>query len=235
MEVFIIVKDESNDKLHGKDYAWLAVEAAVASIPTVGSALQTAYFGAKNEKRFKRVEDFYKHLSEDVEQLKDQLTTSDEIHQYSEQISQYMEKVNDVIESNPTFTKRSMLRTGFLNILKSPSTINWEQEEYFTSIIPQVDLTDIRILIGLRPLDQNKWAQIPNIVAAFDGKLDKFYLTGLCERLTNFGLVEKRYGSISMQPNGTIIETYYRITNLGKKFLMFTTEEPVEKNKHQSL
>ncbi|MDG2976879.1 MULTISPECIES: hypothetical protein [Latilactobacillus] len=218
--------NKSENKLHGKDYAWLAIEAGIASIPTVGSALQTAYFGAKNEKRFKRIENFYKELSEDVEKLKNQLTNPDEISQYSDEISQYMEKMNEIIESNTTLAKRSMLHNGFLNILKSPSKINWDQEQYFTSIIPQIDLTDLQLLLATRKLERDKWAMISDVVNAFEGKLDKFYLIGLCERLTNLGLFEKRYGDINMGSDGTIIETYYRITNLGKDFLSFTMDPP---------
>ncbi|CDN28311.1 hypothetical protein predicted by Glimmer/Critica [Lactiplantibacillus plantarum] len=226
--------NNSNDKLHGKDYAWLAVEAAVASIPTFGSALQTAYFGSKNEKRFKRIESFYNHLSEEVEKVKEQLTSSDEISMYSEQISQYMEKVNNIVESDPTLAKRSMLHNGFLNILKSPSKIDWVQEQYFISIVPQIDLTDLQLLQMTKKLDQEKWAQINNVVEAFNNQLDKFYLTGLCERLTNLGLFEKRYGSISIQSDGTIIDTYYRITDLGRSFLRFTMESPIAKDQSAS-
>lgn len=222
-----MTENESKAKLHGKDYAWIALEGAVASIPTVGPALQTAYFGTKNEKRFKRIEQFYKKLSEDVKKLSSQITTADEINQYSNEISQYMEKVNEIIEANSSFTKRSMLHNGFLNILKSPSEINWEQEQYFTSIVPQIDLTDIKLLLATKNLDQNKWIQISNVVEFFEGTLDKFYLTGLCERLTNLGLFEKRYGNINMGSDGTTIETYYRITILGKEFLTFTMEPPV--------
>lgn len=224
--------DNSNDKLHSKDYAWLAVEAAVASVPTFGPALQTAYFGAKNEKRFKRIEEFYNHLSEEVEKVKTQLTSSDEINQYSEQISKYMEKVNNIIESDPTLAKRSMLHNGFLNILKSPSKIDWEQEQYFTSIVPQIDLTDIKLLLGTQKLEPDKWIQIENVVTFFDTQLDKFYLIGLCERLTNFGLFEKRFGSINMQSSGTVIDTYYRLTDLGRNFLTFTMEPPIAKNQN---
>lgn len=220
----ILMSEKEN--LNIKDYSWLAIEGIVASIPTVGPALQTAYFGRKSEKRFKRIENFYNDLSQHVQELQDQMVAKTEIEKYSDQIAEFMEKSNDLVESDVQGFKSALLRNAFLTILKSPSEVNWNEEQYFTSTIGQMDTTDFQVLGAAR---NGGWVQVKSVIDFFNGKLDRFYLKGLCERLTSLGYFEKRYGNINMQGEGTIIDTYYRISNLGQNLLSFTMKPPIKK------
>lgn len=214
-----------SDKLNWKDRGDLVVEAAVASIPYVGAALQTAYFGSKNEKRFKRIESFYNELNSDVSKLKSKMATSDQLQSISDNLSDFMEATNNIIESQSSLAKRSMLHNAFLTVLTSPSQIDWSETRFFMTTVNQIDLIDLQIMLALEKMPADKWATIKAIE---DGsKLDHFYTVGLTERLVNFGYVEKRLGNISMLDDGTVIDTFFRTTELGSHFLSFTMRPPV--------
>ena len=215
---------EKEEKLTPNDYLNLAIETAISSIPHVGSILQTAYFGAQNEKRFKRVENFYQSLGEDVQTMKDNLATKAELETVADELSDFIEATNSIIESQSSISKKAWLHNAFLKVLTDTSTINWSQTRYFMSVIKQIDDIDAIVLFSISKLPHDKWAVVNEILKAIP--LDKFLLIGLLERLASFGLLEKRLGSINMKDNGTFIDTYYRITELGKSFISFTVEPP---------
>jgi hypothetical protein len=43
------------------------IEAGLNAIPYVGGSLATLYYGSKNEKKFERLENFYKELKEEMD------------------------------------------------------------------------------------------------------------------------------------------------------------------------
>ncbi len=63
----------SDAKLTIKDYRDLVIESGMQAIPMVGGSLATLYFGYKQEKRFKRLETFYKELNGEIDAIKDKL------------------------------------------------------------------------------------------------------------------------------------------------------------------
>ena len=152
-----------SDKLNWKDRGDLVVEAAVASIPYVGAALQTAYFGSKNEKRFKRIESFYNELNSDVSKLKSKMATSDQLQSISDNLSDFMEATNNIIESQSSLAKRSMLHNAFLTVLTSPSQIDWSETRFFMTTVNQIDLIDLQIMLALEKMPADKWATIKAI------------------------------------------------------------------------
>lgn len=221
-----------NDKLDWKDYGSLALESVIGSIPTVGAALQTAYFGAKNERRFKRIENFYKSLSDDISTLQSQMATNEQISKISNELSDFMETTNNIIESQSSLAKQSMLHNAFLNILTSPERIDWSRSKFFTSTVSQIELVDLQVMIAIQKIPDGRWVVPEEVEHATS--LDHFFSIGLLERLTNFGYLEKRFGSITMNEDGTKIDTYYRITNLGNQFLDFVMNPPVPTNAQNS-
>ena len=217
------------DSLNFNEYGELALEGIIASIPSVGAALQTAYFGRKNEKRFKRIESFYNELSKDINKLHAQMATSEQIDSISNELSDFMEATNDIIESQSSLAKQSMLHNAFLNILNSPQSVNWSENRFFMSTVRQIDEIDLKIMSAIKDIPANRWAT-PSNVELF-ASIDHFFAIGLLERLTNFGYLEKRLGSITMNDTqGTTIDTYYTITNLGKRFLDFMMQPPFSAN-----
>lgn len=214
----------TDDKLNWKDAGSLAVEAAVSALPYIGGPLQTAYFGAKNERRFKRVESFYKNLQKEIEDLRKQVASEDTINQYSDQITDFMEKINDIVETDSGIAKRSLLHNAFLNVMVHTGTIDWSKLDYFLFIIKQLDLTDVNILVATYQLPPDRWGvltEYQNVIQA-----DKFYILGVLERLVSFGIIEKRLGDINLASSGTKIATYYRMTELGNSFVAFVLEPP---------
>ena len=60
-----------DDKLTDREKIELTVEAGLNAIPAIGGSLATLYFGTKQEKRFKRIENFYTDLKNDFEKFKE--------------------------------------------------------------------------------------------------------------------------------------------------------------------
>ena len=58
----------ADDDLKGAEKRDLAIQTGLQLIPYVGGSLCTLYFGTKQEKRFKRIESFYRELAEELSQ-----------------------------------------------------------------------------------------------------------------------------------------------------------------------
>ena len=184
-----------DEGLNWRDYGSLALEGIIASIPTVGAALQTAYFGSKNERRFKRIESFYNELSKSIGELQSQVATNDQLSRISNELSDFIETTNGIIESQSSFAKRSMLHNAFLNILTSPEAVDWSKSNFFMSTVPQIDMIDLQIMFAIQKIPSNRWV-IPEEVER-TLSLDHFFSIGLLERLTNLGyLVAGELGNI---------------------------------------
>jgi len=65
--------DLNDIKLNNKENTRLGIQAAIQAIPYVGSSIATLYFGYKQEIRFKRLETFYKSISNEIEGIKDKI------------------------------------------------------------------------------------------------------------------------------------------------------------------
>lgn len=222
------MKSDNSENLNTGEITSLTLEALVGSLPYVGPFLQTAYFGAKNEKRFKRIETFYTGLSQDMQRLESSMATAAEIAAVSDELAEFMEATNNIIESQSSLAKRSMLHNAFLTILTSPTKIEWSETRFFMFTVPQIDMTDLRIMVNIRNLPADHWATVETVEQYL--QLDHFFTVGLLERLVNFGYLYKRLGNISMKASGTEIDTAFRITGLGSRFLDFTMEPPVAKD-----
>ncbi|MFZ3114229.1 MAG: hypothetical protein WA133_09200 [Syntrophales bacterium] len=70
-----VMQEESFNgcKLSGTAKRDLVIQTGMQAIPYVGGSLAALYFGAKQERRFKRLESFYAELAEEVQRISDQI------------------------------------------------------------------------------------------------------------------------------------------------------------------
>ena len=59
----------TSEKLNFAETRDIVIESGLQLIPGVGGAISSAYFGVKQAKEFKRLENFYKLLSEELETI----------------------------------------------------------------------------------------------------------------------------------------------------------------------
>ena len=64
-------------KLTNSDKRDLVIQAGMQLVPYVGGSLSSLYFGAKQEKRFKRLESFYQEIAYEIEKMKDSILSVD--------------------------------------------------------------------------------------------------------------------------------------------------------------
>ena len=109
--------DNSNEKLTKKEYLELIVEGGIGAIPYIGGVVQSLYFGSKNEKRFKRIEKFYKNLNESLENIRDQIPEDVFNLENKDQLIGIFEGINDEVEKSKAQIEPLMTKvTRFLGI-----------------------------------------------------------------------------------------------------------------------
>ena len=107
-------------ELSGKERNENAIEVGLQLIPGVGGALATLYFGRKQEIRFKRLEDFYSQLSDELRKIQDRFPP---IEKHDEELLlSILEKLNDKIEKESIHEKLSYLKRYLRNTLLQPVT-----------------------------------------------------------------------------------------------------------------
>lgn len=198
------------EKMSGKDYLNLALEAGVASIPNFGPALQVAYFGRKNELRIKRIEHFYSDLADRVSKL-EALPVQDEIDR--DQLMGIIESINDEIETARAQSKRRYYENLYLECLESYNHTSWDQQEYFVDLLSRINDTQILLLNMLnqsRSTTQNKQVDLGVPQQVLEGNLTM---------LSDFGLVQRKFDGISIGGANSGDQYVYSLSTLGIRFV----------------
>lgn len=201
--------NETNNKLKPKDYLNLVVEAGIGAVPYVGGPLQTLYFGAQNEKRFKRIENFYEELSKKVSELGN-LVLGD---RNNDQLIGIIETIHDEIEKSKSADKIGYFVNSYKNLLLHSSNPSIDMDELFVNILSGLTKFEITILSFLF---RNKGAVG---TLTIDG-VDQILITGCLSRLSDLGLVNKHLESLTF--GGTGEQQYnYSISDIGISFCYY--------------
>lgn len=201
--------DENNDNLTRRDYLNLVVEASIGAVPYVGGPLQTLYFGAQNEKRFKRIENFYEELSKKVSELGN-LVLGD---RNNDQLIGIIETIHDEIEKSKSADKIGYFVNSYKNLLLHSSNPSIDMDELFVNILSGLTKFEITILSFLF---RNKGAVG---TLTMDG-VDQIIITGCLSRLSDLGLVNKHLESLTF--GGTGEQQYnYSISDIGISFCYY--------------
>ncbi|MDT2703666.1 hypothetical protein [Enterococcus dongliensis] len=195
-----------DDNLNAKDYKDLVIEAGIGLIPYVGGSLQTLYFGAQNEKRFKRIESFYKQLSQKIGELESfELDSSN-----GEKVIGIIDTIHDEIEKARSHDKVVYFVNAYKNLLLSSENIKGlDMDELFVDILSEISKTEIEILANLFRLKQ----QVGTSLSGYDSTL----VAGSMESLSNRGLVNKHLQRLQIGGLGGQ-EYKYSISYLGTSF-----------------
>ncbi len=90
------MSNSNNKKLIGVERRDLVIQAGLQAMPYVGGSLATLYFGAKQTRRFKRLETFYQEVAQEIRALKDRMASPDEHDK--EALAAIIEELNEKIE-----------------------------------------------------------------------------------------------------------------------------------------
>jgi len=203
-----------DDKLNWKDKVELAIEAGLQLVPTVGGSLASLYFGTKQEKRFKRIESFYRELAQQMEQ---QRITPLSIESHNpEALAHLIEELNDKIEQEHLDRKRQYFKKFFMNSLSSPTTDqSFDKRKFFLDCLSDMSLLEIDLLGLLQ--HHNQPIQISSINKQ---DVDQYLIVGSFGKLRNYGFIKVFTGHFAV--GGGIDNTLSEIVELssfGKEFI----------------
>lgn len=190
------------------------IQSLIQAIPYVGGSLSTLYFGAKQEKRFKRIKQFYTELKEEINDIKDSIK---DIHNHNEdELSAILEQLNEKVETEHLETKKKYYKKYFKNTLINPVRGNYDERKMFLDILS--DLTPLQIELLVFIIQQNK--PIPSNGISMRG-VDSSLILGSLNQLKTFGLIKMELDSISFTNLGGAMNEKVSISEFGKSFHSF--------------
>lgn len=208
----------NNEKLSNADKRDLVIQASMELVPYVGGPLATLYFGSKQEKRFKRIESFYKEISEEIGRMKDSISSLD--NQDPNQLEAIIESLHEKIEAEPTEEKRDYFKKYFKSTLKNPVAGNFDERRYFLDTLANLTLLECELLICLKT--QPSALQVRSIQKP---GVDIYAIAGSIGRLKTNGFIAASQGSISIGGStDNSLNELVTLTAFGRKFIQFCLE-----------
>ncbi|MGE6593488.1 hypothetical protein ACQKFU_28920 [Bacillus mycoides] len=204
-----------NDKLNWKEKRSLIVQSGLQLIPNVGGALSTAYYGTKQEKRFKRIESFYQELSEEVGKIQLQLPSID-IHNQDSLIA-LIEELNEKIEREHTEQKRDYFKRYLLSTLSSPTNDNFDERRFFLDALGNMTLLECEILLLLYRNNEIRF-QIRTI--GIPG-VKQFAIVGAINRLKTYGFIQSYTDGIYFGREDNTMQEYVIPSDFGINFIQY--------------
>lgn len=206
---------DKDNKLTRKDMVDLAIEAGIGAIPVVGGPLQTLYFGAQNEKRFKRIEKFYNELNDELENMKHQIPPIDTIPNKDEFLG-ILEDLNSEVEKAKTQSKIKYFKSFYKNTLLTSNTPNFNTHNFFLEALVNLTNLELEILFYLFTKAQQRYISDIRV-----NGVSNDLVIGSLNRLADYGLVSTNLLEISLGGPSSGASNAYKITDLGTQFSSF--------------
>lgn len=214
MRVGVCVNDD-NFNLTGKEKLELVIEAGIGAIPIVGGPLQTLYFGSQNEKRFKRVEQFYSDLNNDLEKMKQQIPPMDTLVNKDEFLG-LIEDINSEVEKAKSQPKIDYFKSFYKNTLLTSNSSSFDTHSFFLEAL--INLTNLELRLLKYFFDEGP--------AEFKGDISvpgvsEDLVIGSLNRLADFGFLTTHLNSIVLGGPSSRANNGYKINQLGIQFSLF--------------
>ena len=169
----------------------LILQAAIEFIPTVGGSLSTLYFGGKQEKRLKRLENFFNELKEQI--VSTQAELADVSLHDSDELRLLMESLIEKVEVETREQKVRLLKEFLLTTLKYPVNSNFDVCEHFLDTLFAMSVLECELL-GFLSQD-NKKIQIRQISKP---NTSPYMVFAAINKLRSYGFIESRRGSFQL-------------------------------------
>lgn len=204
--------NKKGNKLSSSEKRDLVIQAGMQAIPYVGGSLAAFYFGAKQERRFKRLESFYAELAKEIEGISEQIPSIE--RQNKAALEALIEELHEKIEVEPTAEKRQFFKNYFRNTLRQPITTDFDKRKYFLDTLGDMTLLECELLAFLstqgKPIPV-KDIQKPNI--------DQYAIVGAIGRLKSYGFLMSFQGSFAIGGDSdNALQEQVRISDFGKEF-----------------
>lgn len=193
----------------------LAIQSGMQLLPYVGGALSSLYFGAKQERRIKRIESFYQEISSEISALKDKIKPVE--NNNSEELEFLLELLHEKIEVEATQQKRLCYKNYFKNSLIVPLENQFDTRRYFLDSLSSMSLLELELLAFIKN-------EKSTTVGCVEKKgTDQYAIIGAIERLRSRGFLKS-----SQQGLSTSGDNFQRcsvsLSDTGKEFHDFCIE-----------
>ena len=204
---------DNNEKLNKREKFELVVESGLQLIPMVGGALSSAYFGYKNEKRFKRLESFYSEFSNLTELNPVGIDKHDQ-----DVLVALIDQLNDKVEKEVLEEKRLFFRNFLRSSLENPtSKQNFDERRFFLETLADMTLLEIEILTFIFNSKQ------PVIVGTLKKPgVEQFAIVGSIARIKNYGFLTAIQNSFSVGAGHNELEQAVELNEFGRRFVNFS-------------
>ena len=202
-------------KLTNSDKRDLVIQAGMQLVPYVGGSLSSLYFGAKQEKRFKRLESFYQEIASEMEKMKDSISSVDK--QDPVALEAIIESLHEKVEAEPTLEKREFFKNYFKNTLKFPVAGNFDERKYFLDALSEMTLLECELLAFIN--SQPNSIQVGTIQKP---GTDKYAVVGAIGRLKSRGFLTATQGSFAVGGGAdNSLQEIVSVSSFGKSFIAF--------------
>ncbi len=202
-------------RLTNSDRRDLVIQAGMQLVPYVGGSLSSLYFGAKQEKRFKRLESFYQELASEIGKMKDSIPSVDKQDPIA--LEAIIESLHEKIEAEPTIEKREFFKNYFKNTLKFPIAGNFDERMYFLETLSAMTLLECELLAFIS--SQPSSLQVGQIQKP---GTDKYAVVGAIGRLKSRGFLTATQGSFAVGGGGdNSLQEIVSVSSFGKSFIAF--------------
>lgn len=209
------MKDNNKTKMTLKDYRDLTIQSGLQLLPFVGPSISSAYFGYKQEIRFKRIEEFYKELAVKIGTLGEDNELIEVNEENKDEIISMVERMNDEIEKQSQQSKKQFFINYFVNYMdKNKRDIHHFRDLYF-QMLKELNYSH---LMKLKDLYNDGPSN--GISLTFD------HFRASAYSLMNYGLIKQEEAQTPQRPGDSYFPNPYRIyegvefsiSNLGRGF-----------------
>lgn len=150
-------------------------------IPYVGGSLATLYFGAKQEKRFSRLESFYNELAEEIQKMSESVASLEQQNPIA--LEAIIDSLHEKVETEPILEKREFFKNYYKNTLKKPVVNNFDERKFFLDSLAEMTLLECELLAFIR--------STPNILVGDIQKpgVDQYAIVGAIGKLKSRGFL----------------------------------------------
>lgn len=216
----------NSETLTVKEKFGIVVQAGLQLIPYgIGASLSSLYFSTKQEKRFKRLEYFYKKLAKDVKAIRgeDLAGINEKIKSLDEKdresFAAIIEEINEKIEREHIEKKIEFFKNFFINnIIEPVKSDNFDESRFFIDTLASMTLLECELLGFI--FKQNHSVEV---ISLQRDAVDKYAIVGAVTRLINYGFLESseiRY--TAENPLNDLV----RVTSFGTRFSIFCLNPP---------
>lgn len=212
------MNENQDEKLTGAEKRELVLQAGIQAIPYVGSSLATLYFGAKQERRFKRLESFYSEIAGEISAISGQIASIEE--QNAGALAAILEDLHEKVETEPTEEKRQFFKNYFKNTLRQPITTNFDKRKYYLDTLAEMTFLECEMLSFL--CTQSGPTAVGGIQKP---NTDQYAIVGAINRLKSYGFLMAFQGSFVIGGGmDNVLHERVQVSTFGKEFRDFCLE-----------